>query len=176
MFVPLANLVVIFVLGAKGSEWAWRNRHWNDIAHFRRVQRNWAIAGVAIWAVAALLIGSLVWFFGHSEPYRTPVAALNANPTAIEELGAPISAGFPTGDISIGGGTGRARLSFSVHGPKAEGHVVVDERLEFGHWVIERMRLRTEARGPIDLVSNPARSGPTYPKPAQTIKIPNDMR
>lgn len=26
MFVPLVNVVMPFVLGAKGSEWAWRNR------------------------------------------------------------------------------------------------------------------------------------------------------
>src|SRR5579871_1238349 len=41
MFVPLVNVVMIFVLGAKGSEWAWRNTRWRDVAHFKRTQRLW---------------------------------------------------------------------------------------------------------------------------------------
>src|SRR5689334_653026 len=36
MFVPLVNFVMMFVLGAKGSAWAWRNRRWHDIEHFKR--------------------------------------------------------------------------------------------------------------------------------------------
>jgi len=34
-FVPLVGLVMPFVLGAKGSRWAWRNGRWDSIAHFR---------------------------------------------------------------------------------------------------------------------------------------------
>ena len=49
MFVPLVNVVMIFVLGAKGSEWAWRNERWRDVEHFKRVQRNWAIWGLVAW-------------------------------------------------------------------------------------------------------------------------------
>src|SRR5690348_2738425 len=30
MFVPLVNVVMIFVLGAKGNEWAWRKERWRD--------------------------------------------------------------------------------------------------------------------------------------------------
>ena len=29
--IPLLNIVMIFVLGAKGSEWAWRNKQWESI-------------------------------------------------------------------------------------------------------------------------------------------------
>ena len=37
--IPVVNIVMIFVLGAKGSEWAWRNKHWESVLHFRQVQR-----------------------------------------------------------------------------------------------------------------------------------------
>ena len=59
--VPLVNLVMIFVLGARGSRWAWRNRAWRDAEQFRRTQRNWAIAGLAIWVVsiASMMPGAL---------------------------------------------------------------------------------------------------------------------
>src|SRR5450830_1204686 len=39
MFVPGVNIVMLFVLGVKGSEWAWRNKRWEDADHFKRVQR-----------------------------------------------------------------------------------------------------------------------------------------
>ena len=32
MFVPLVNVVMAFVLGAKGSAWAWRNKRWDSVA------------------------------------------------------------------------------------------------------------------------------------------------
>src|ERR1700721_1826713 len=157
-FVPLANLVMPFVLGAKGSEWAWRNRRWRDVAHFRRVQRNWAIAGAIVWlgflGLFGLFFVTFFWLFGHSEAYRTAVAALNANPVAIGELGTPISTGFPFGNISIANASGHAELSFSASGPKANGTVYVNETLRAGRWVIERMQLEIPGRdGRIDLTS-----------------------
>jgi hypothetical protein len=60
--IPLVDIVMPFVLGAKGSEWAWRNKRWRDVAHFKRVQRNWAIAGVAVfggWRLKSRCCGSL---------------------------------------------------------------------------------------------------------------------
>ncbi len=46
--VPFVNIVMIFVLGARGSRWAWENYPWRDAEHFRRTQRNWAIAGLIV--------------------------------------------------------------------------------------------------------------------------------
>jgi hypothetical protein len=30
MFVPFVNMVMLFVLGFKGSAWAWRNKRWGE--------------------------------------------------------------------------------------------------------------------------------------------------
>src|ERR1700729_2742399 len=49
VFVPVIGLVMPFVLGAKGSRWAWRNGQWDSVEHFKHVQRLWAIWGVIIW-------------------------------------------------------------------------------------------------------------------------------
>jgi hypothetical protein len=43
MFVPFVGLVMPFVLGAKGSRWAWRNGRWDSVEHFKRVQRLWVM-------------------------------------------------------------------------------------------------------------------------------------
>jgi hypothetical protein len=54
MFVPFVNFAMLFVLGAKGNEWAWRNKKWDSVEHFRSVQRKWAIAGFVILVVGVL--------------------------------------------------------------------------------------------------------------------------
>lgn len=56
--VPIANIIMAVVLGVKGSEWAWRNKRWESIEHFRKVQRSWTRWGVGIF-IAALVIGIL---------------------------------------------------------------------------------------------------------------------
>ena len=57
--IPVVGLVVPFLLGFKGNEWAWRNKRWDSVETFRAVQRRWAIAGVVIVfllpAIAAIL-------------------------------------------------------------------------------------------------------------------------
>ena len=44
--VPLLGLIMPFVLGARGSGWAWQNGRWDSLEHFKRVQRSWAIWGL----------------------------------------------------------------------------------------------------------------------------------
>jgi hypothetical protein len=48
--IPYVGLVVPFVLGAKGSQWAWRKKRWDSVEDFRRVQRKWAYWGAGVWA------------------------------------------------------------------------------------------------------------------------------
>ena len=55
MFVPFVNLVMAFVLGAKGNEWAWQNRQWESVEQFKAVQKAWAIWGFVILGVGILL-------------------------------------------------------------------------------------------------------------------------
>ena len=55
--VPIVGFVMLFVLGAKGSRWAWRNGRWDSVEHFKRVQRLWAIWGAIIWLGGIALVG-----------------------------------------------------------------------------------------------------------------------
>lgn len=48
-FIPLVNFIMPFIGGAKGSEWAWQNKRWDDIVHFKRVQRLWMYWGIVVW-------------------------------------------------------------------------------------------------------------------------------
>lgn len=52
--VPLVGLIFIFVLGAKGNSWAWRNKRWESISHFKRTQRRWA------WSALVVAVGTVL--------------------------------------------------------------------------------------------------------------------
>jgi ABC-type Fe3+ transport system permease subunit len=58
--VPVVNLVMIFVLGAKGSAWAWKNREWESEAQFTRVQGLWTAFGLGLLAGYAISLVLLI--------------------------------------------------------------------------------------------------------------------
>jgi len=60
---------MIIVLGIKGNEWAWRNKKWESIEHFKSVQKKWSvwgilIGGVFLLGILAAIIVSLVFKAG----------------------------------------------------------------------------------------------------------------
>jgi hypothetical protein len=57
-FVPYLGLIFSIYLGIKGRELAWRNKRWDDLEHFNRVQRKWSIWGLAL-VIGAVVIGIL---------------------------------------------------------------------------------------------------------------------
>jgi Cytochrome oxidase complex assembly protein 1 len=156
--IPIVGLVMLFVLGAKGSRWAWRNGRWDSVEHFKRVQRLWAIWGVIIWfggiALFGGIIGGAFYLLRNSEAYQLGVSRLQASPVATNVLGTPISTGFPTGSVSLNGASGTAALSFSASGPKASGEVLLEAVKKDGAWVITRLTLKIDGRDSvIDLVN-----------------------
>lgn len=156
--VPLFGLVMPFVLGAKGSRWAWRNGRWDSIEHFKRVQRLWAIWGVVIWlggiALFGGIFGGVFYLLRNSEAYQLGVSRLQASPEAVNALGAPISTGIPMGQIKINGASGRAELSFSVTGTKASGRLFVEALKQGGVWSLKMLRLKIDGRDAIDLLKD----------------------
>jgi Cytochrome oxidase complex assembly protein 1 len=150
MFVPVVNMVMPFVLGAKGSAWAWRNKRWDSVEHFRRVQRLWAIWGV-VFVIALVGFGVAIWFsvmalLKHSEPYQMAVARLQANAEAVSALGTPITTGYPTGRIETSGSSGSADFAFSVEGPKGKGMVYLHATKDLGAWRLDRIELQVDGR------------------------------
>jgi hypothetical protein len=55
--IPYAGIIMFIVLGVKGNEWAWQNKRWDSIEHFKRTQRKWRN-----WGLALLAIGLSIWF------------------------------------------------------------------------------------------------------------------
>jgi len=148
MFVPLVNFVMLFMLGFKGSDWAWRNKRWDSIEQFRRVQRSWARWGVVVWVGwLAFMLGLfflITSIFQNSEPYQLALARLEASEQAQRMIGRPMSTGMPSGSIRTSGPDGSASLSFSVEGPNGEGTVYLRAQQELGQWTFTHFVLEQQ--------------------------------
>jgi hypothetical protein len=52
---PYLGILVAIYLGVQGRELAWRNKRWESLEHFNRVQRRWSIWGaILVLGVAGL--------------------------------------------------------------------------------------------------------------------------
>lgn len=62
--IPYVGIIMAFVLGAKGSEWAWQNKRWDSIEHFKSTQRTWIkwwVYLVLIPSILVIIIGGIIF-------------------------------------------------------------------------------------------------------------------
>ncbi|RUZ17488.1 cytochrome c oxidase assembly factor Coa1 family protein, partial [Mesorhizobium sp. M7A.F.Ca.CA.001.09.1.1] len=99
--IPVVNIIMIIVLGARGSRWAWQNRAWRDPEQFRKTQRNWAIAGLAVWVVGiggcATMVGSIPYVLKGSDAYLMTMDRLRADDRVKAALGDDLTDSFWVG-------------------------------------------------------------------------------
>ncbi|GLR04368.1 hypothetical protein GCM10007906_19560 [Vibrio hyugaensis] len=135
MFVPLVNIFMFFILGAKGNEWAWRNRTWRSIEHFKQTQKKWRNAGLIIFFVIFPLFFILIGNMLKGEAFDQSMVAISQNSEVIEIVGEPIEAGyFVMGSIQTSGENGEASLQYAISGPKGEADVYVQAYKEMEAW------------------------------------------
>jgi len=164
MFVPFVNLIMIFILGARGSAWAWKNKQWQDVEHFKRVQKAWAIWGLVSWiAVIVLTVGFTFWIIStvsaiikQSEPYQIALEEIRSNPEVQAVIGDNITDGFlPTGSINFGGTSGgEADIGFSISGSKGKGTAsFYAVRRGGSDWDMRMLVVRPDGGDPIVIVN-----------------------
>ena len=147
--VPVVGLVMWILLGVKGSEWAWQQKRWDSVEHFRRVQRTWAKWGVIVLLVScvlgaifvALMLFVVSTALKSSEPYRAGIDRLHADHAAMATLGEPVTSSFPRGSMSSDNGEGHASLRIPVQGSGKSGVLYVDGDLSEGRWHYTRIDL-----------------------------------
>lgn len=54
------TLIIAIALGIKGNEWAWQNRRFESVEHFKEVQRKWAIWGIIIVVIGSFVIAGIM--------------------------------------------------------------------------------------------------------------------
>lgn len=146
MFVPFVNLIMPFVLGAKGNEWAWRNGYWRDVAHFKKVQRNWAIAAlisiVATIAVAWLIFSGVSGTLQKSVPYQLTTQTVLNSATAQQSLGAPIHIKrMISGSIDSDPASGNADFEIKVEGANNTGVIYSVLQKKDDAWSLQKLDL-----------------------------------
>lgn len=50
-FIPTVGIIMFVILGIKGNEWAWQNRRWESIEHFKQVEAIWTKSGIITFCV-----------------------------------------------------------------------------------------------------------------------------
>jgi hypothetical protein len=150
--LPVVGWIVPFFLLIKGNEWAWRNRRWDSVAHFRRVQRRWAQWGVGL-LLAGLVLGG-VGFYAANEAMKAAVPIAMAleiagnDPRVQERLGAPMQVGrLLSGSINTEDAAGTAEMAFPVSGPNGEGTLHLSATKTSGQWTIDSLDLEIKDTG-----------------------------
>lgn len=157
MFVPIVNVVMMFVLGAKGNQWAWQNRTWRDVAHFKSTQRKWRNAGLILIFVIcpAMLISVLSMMKG--EAYDLSVEAVKAHPRVISMVGENPEPGFfVLGEITYSGEGGKANLNYSIAGDKSTAEVYVYATDLAGQWLLQEVVVMNREKGELVYVISPS--------------------
>lgn len=151
VFIPFGNLVMPFVLGAMGNEWAWKNKTWDSIEQFHAVQKRWAIAGAIVSAVSiGAIVAGAIFFLTAIKNDTLFVAGLREvqhNQRAIDALGEPIHHGFGfSGTFETTGPTGKADLMMPVEGSKNKGTIYLKAEKQEGHWHTQVLRLQVDGQ------------------------------
>ena len=54
--VPFVNIVMVFICGIYGNEWAWKNGCYKSVDEFSRVQKTWNRVGLVFFFIVLELI------------------------------------------------------------------------------------------------------------------------
>lgn len=54
-FIPWVGIVMVFILGFKGNEWAWKNNNWKSVEEFKRVQKKWIKAWFIVFTILLVI-------------------------------------------------------------------------------------------------------------------------
>lgn len=52
--IPVLNIVMLIVLGLKGSDWAWQANKWKNVEEFAAMQKKWEPWGIAFFVLTIL--------------------------------------------------------------------------------------------------------------------------
>lgn len=143
---PFVGIFMMFALGFKGSEWAWKYKEWESVEHFQLTQRKWAKAAVILFLfmipIIFVMIFSVNNLIKESEPYKMSFEMAGNNPDVIKFIGSPIDSGLVSGNLKTSGPDGHANLSYKIEGEKGSGKVFVESLMKMGNWSINCLEVQ----------------------------------
>ncbi len=139
--VPGLNLIMPFVLGAKGNEWAWKNKQWDSYEQFRATQKRWSIAALFLVISVLFSSGAMILYIEfqvkNEKLFSKSLALVTSNSSCMEKLGAPISEGF--GFTGIIERDRTADLSYPINGTKTGANVHLKAEKINGKWLFQTL-------------------------------------
>lgn len=88
--IPYVGFIMAIVLGIRGREWAWKNKKWDSVEHFNRVQRLWSMWAIGLVLGSLLVIGIVAvkypWALDSSLGMDDPAEVQVAEPATEAEL------------------------------------------------------------------------------------------
>ncbi len=178
-FVPIIGWIMPFVLGFKGNAWAWRNKRWESVEHFKRVQKRWAIAGAIVFfgsfALAGVALYSAMSFLTGSDVVSRMIDEAEADPRVEKAIGTPLDPSFwKDGAFSLSDDGGQASLSFNVTGPKGEGVLSSEAVKTDGEWEIVSLTVLVAGSGEQIVIKGDAPPAPLprAPRAPQSPRTP----
>lgn len=80
--IPYVNFGVIIWLGLHGREMAWKNRQWDSVEHFNRVQRAWTQWALGLMAASVAVVVAIVVAAAMAQGGKPAAAVSMAAPAA----------------------------------------------------------------------------------------------
>ena len=158
-FIAIVNIIMSFVLGAKGNEWAWKQKKWESIEKFEKTQKNWAIAGLVVFLIViiAFIPGLFIMTensFKQSDAHILAMQYINSDKEMLDKLGKPIKeSGMSLGGISHGS----EWCGFPIKGSLKKGRIFVRAKKEKEKWVIKQLIVSIEGSQAITLIGPPSK-------------------
>jgi hypothetical protein len=76
VLIPFIGFIMTIILGVKGREWAWKNKDWDSIEHFKNTQAKWDKWGLILFLLA-IVLGIVAGVLGPSYLNYTKKAAFS---------------------------------------------------------------------------------------------------
>ena len=169
--IPIVNIVIMVILGVKGNQWAWENKDWENAEHFKKTQKNWALAGFIVWGTgvffllfSVVLTSVILMSFRDSDISVLAMRAAQDDPKVSEQLGSPLQMGYLVlGNIETSGPAGKAEISIPIIGTRERGTLYVNGEKSFGKWKIKRLVVMIDEAGENFDVTLPSPQSQRYP-------------
>ena len=138
VFVPFVNIVMPFVLGFKGNEWAWKHNHWHNVEEFKHSQRKWSIAAAIMLicgvTFAVILTVSMTSKFEQSGSTRLALSTLERSDKFHVNIGTPYDIDLVQGNIREYKASSSADMQYEIDGPQGDGLIELKAESNDGIW------------------------------------------
>ncbi|MGY5450365.1 hypothetical protein ACVFI8_05395 [Agarivorans sp. MS3-6] len=138
VLVPFVNIIMPFVLGFKGNEWAWENNQWSSIEEFKSSQRRWSVSAGILFVGSFIYVAALSFpvfkAFNESGATILALSTLEKSEAIQKNIGVPFSVDLIEGSIKEYKPSDSAPMQQL---PPDSAHMQYDIAGELGYGVLE---------------------------------------